>query len=99
MVCCAAGVLRACGIRQAWQTPLSPIFPWTGETFEPTFSLLLFKRLNVNILIAGGQNDPKNKRLDSSSLLFSGDGPSIHHQRRTRVRAGIDAGSLLSGKD
>jgi hypothetical protein len=31
-----------------------PIFTLTGETFNPTFSLLLFKRLNVNILIEDG---------------------------------------------
>jgi hypothetical protein len=36
-----------------------PIFPLTGETFHPTFSLLLFKRLNVNILIEDGS--PRNQ--------------------------------------
>jgi hypothetical protein len=36
-----------------------PIFPLTGETFDPTFSLLLFKRLNVNISIENGT--PRNQ--------------------------------------
>jgi hypothetical protein len=54
---------RAPDVSSMWHLPglansLSPIFPRTGETFEPTFSLLLFKRLNVNILIEDGQDDP-----------------------------------------
>jgi hypothetical protein len=96
LVCCTTGCIEPAAFATSLANTLSPVFPLTSELFDPTSSLLLFKRLNVNILIEIGQNDPKNKRLDSRTFQFSGAGPSFH-----RAAAGLGPGrpGAVSGVD